>query len=60
MFDLLADILLLVGAAHLVVCVENRFSALRPEPDLREKENHQPGRKILSFLPVYLFFFMTE
>ncbi|XP_071145826.1 chordin-like [Mytilus edulis] len=43
MFDLFREILLLAGFAHLVVAAEIRFSALRPEPEIKEKENYQPG-----------------
>lgn len=43
MFDLFTEILFLAGLAHLVVLGESRFSALRPEPDIQESDNHQPG-----------------
>ena len=54
MCDLYLDILLLVWSAHLVVCIENRFSALRPEPELKERDNHQPGK---IFCILFMFFY---
>jgi hypothetical protein len=52
MFDLFTEILFVTGFVHLVVLTESRFSALRPEPDIQERDNYQPeiNNKILPLI----------
>lgn len=58
MFDLFREILLLAGFAHLVVAAEIRFSALRPEPEIKEKENYQPGKTLFYILKKKIYMFL--
>jgi hypothetical protein len=39
---------------YLVVLTESRFSALRPEPDIQERDNYQPGRHFSDYFDSFL------
>jgi hypothetical protein len=54
MFDLFTEILFVTGFVHLVVLTESRFSALRPEPDIQERDNYQPGRHFSDYFDSFL------